>query len=724
VVSTGRELPLGVGKFDEASSAAFSADGKALAVALRTGGVELRDTSSGKLLRVLPTEKETIVTLAFSPDGKSLAGASDWGAFLWGLAGGGGPRRLPDYRPPPRAVAFTPDGKAVVCATQDGCRLVSCATGKEIAPFGGRGTGARCLAISPGGKLLASGGLDHAVRVWSLPALEEAYPFAGEWGGVVTAGDVRGGALALLHRYRWESVVRFWAPAAPGGFLRARTGLVRLSPDGKKLARPPLPADGTVHLLDVASGKEARSFGAKVDGYLAGPLAFSPDNSRLAVLTDEAGYGIRRIPLYRVRVFDARTGKALCLLDREDRGEVRAFAFSPDGRLAVLGSEGDRRRVEGSLWDVRTGKQVRLPGGAALAGRSFAFTPDGKGLVAVGTGEIVRLRDLPSRRTTEVPASSDRWLTLWELASGQVVLRIECPALPACCQVSPDGRLLAWGDREGAVGVVDLFTGRELRRFHGHRGAVASVAFREGGRVLVSGSSDTTALLWGLSGCKPEAKGPADSAEMAPLWEVLASDAKAAHRAIGAFVASPRLAVPFLAARLRPVPVPDPKHVRRLLAELADDSFPVRERAEEELVRLERAAAPLLRAALAARPPLEPRRRVQKLLAWAEGPALAPVILRNVRAVRCLEMIGTAEARRALPGLAKGAPEALLTQEANAALRRLEKRVAAGPLIIGLAPWRLGGIACCPRQCHRLASGQGRVVTALGPEPRWCWGPA
>jgi hypothetical protein len=76
--------------------------------------------------------------------------------------------------------------------------------------------------------------------------------------------------------------------------------------------------------------------------------------------------------------------------------------------------------------------------------------------------------------------------------------------------------------------------------------------------------------------------------------------------------------------------------------------------------------------ALADRPSLEARRRIERVLEVIRT-TLPPERLREVRAAEALEAIGTSEARRLLEELVRGAPEARLTREANASLDRLRK---------------------------------------------------
>src|SRR5205823_6370475 len=122
-----------------------------------------------------------------------------------------------------------------------------------------------------------------------------------------------------------------------------------------------------------------------------------------------------------------------------------------------------------------------------------------------------------------------------------------------------------------------------------------------------------------------------------------------------------------------PVEAADGKRLARLLDDLDAEDFEKREAASQELARLEEIAGPALRAALKGDPPAETKRRLRELLDKLDRRAPSPEALRHLRAVEALEHSGTPEARRLLEALAAGAPEARLTQESKAALRRLTR---------------------------------------------------
>ena len=149
--------------------------------------------------------------------------------------------------------------------------------------------------------------------------------------------------------------------------------------------------------------------------------------------------------------------------------------------------------------------------------------------------------------------------------------------------------------------------------------------------------------------------------------------------------------MPFLKDQLRPVPAADSSHIVRLIGQLDDQRFEVRQNAATELEKLGELASPELRQVLQGKPTPEVRRRAEMLLDLADAQALSRESLQTLRAVEVLERIANPDARRVLQILGAGAPGATITQEARAALKRLDKRMPAAAVgatqVPAIWPW-------------------------------------
>jgi hypothetical protein len=240
---------------------------------------------------------------------------------------------------------------------------------------------------------------------------------------------------------------------------------------------------------------------------------------------------------------------------------------------------------------------------------------------------------------------------------------------------------LASAGGDGTVRLWDLPSGKEVGRLEGHKGHVWAVAFSPDGRTLVSGGLDKTALLWDVSRITGRRGKPAErsSADFEADWKDLAGDEAVGYAALGRLLSSPGRAVAFLEKQLQNMKPPDAKRIERLIADLDDERFQVREQATKELEVLAERAAPALRKALAGKPSLEARRRLEALLDRLDGDIPSAETVRQIRAVEALEFIGNREARRLLDKLAAGPPETPLTHEAKAAAERPVKRASIAP---------------------------------------------
>jgi hypothetical protein len=183
-------------------------------------------------------------------------------------------------------------------------------------------------------------------------------------------------------------------------------------------------------------------------------------------------------------------------------------------------------------------------------------------------------------------------------------------------------------------------------------------------------------LIWGLPASGRQRLAPLSPRELQTLWDDLAqNDAPRAYRAMGSFLQAPPQSVPFLQEHVRPIAALENARFQQLLVGLESDQFAVREKATEALEQLGDVAEPALRGVLAGKPSLDVAQRVDDLL--SKMSSWSGERLRMWRVIQVLEGIGTLEAQAVLKTLAGGASASRVTQEAKAALERLDKR--AGP---------------------------------------------
>jgi hypothetical protein len=289
-------------------------------------------------------------------------------------------------------------------------------------------------------------------------------------------------------------------------------------------------------------------------------------------------------------------------------------------------------------------------------------------------------QDLPGAVSTKLLAfgSANRFLVIHELTAGREIRRlVDLPEGVGALAFSPDGRTLAWsGDRSPVIRLVEVESGKERHTLTGHRSRIWSLAFSPDGRRLISGSQDTTALVWDLASPLGRASGVPAEKEADSLWDEMSSqDATLAYRAVRRLASAPTV----LCGRIKPIVAANPRRAHELIARLDSDDFSVRNKATADLEALGEGAVGACREALSGRPSLEARRRLESFLdkqiraLWV----VTPDRLRAARLQEALELAGTSEAREQLLRLAGGTPGYRLTEEARAASLRLRRTNAA-----------------------------------------------
>jgi WD40 repeat protein len=283
------------------------------------------------------------------------------------------------------------------------------------------------LVFSPDGQTLVS--CSNEIRFWDVVKEKELSRFAVPKGGVTgaafspdgktlaTVGST--GTLTLWDTTTYKAGQTF---AIPGASANA----VAFSRDGKRIG---VAADKEVKLWDLGTNKEISSFTRGVSHY--SPV-FSPDLTLLA-----AGH------YQDVDLWDTAKGKERKVL-ADHRGSVGRMAFAADGKtlaVAVQREVGGKPENEICFWDVEKGKQRQTFAGQADFVRAIALSSDGKWLAFEnGTNAL------------------QEWeIRLVDVAANRVVGSTKPKNVSTeCFTLSPDGKLLAAGIRDGTVQLWDV----------------------------------------------------------------------------------------------------------------------------------------------------------------------------------------------------------------------------------------------------------------------------
>jgi hypothetical protein len=300
-------------------------------------------------------------------------------------------------------------------------------------------------------------------------------------------------------------------------------------------------------------------------------------------------------------------------------GSLNEIAYSPNGRLIAVA------RMGGTviICDARTGEEVN---------RFSAVDPP------------------PSR----IPV---------ELAVRHLEQQVDSIAF------STDSLLLVTGGGDGSVRMWDAQTGHSLLRRDGHDGHVRHVTFGADVRRVLTSARDGQAYLWSLMPTGIDAKLSIDA-----LWANLADEhAAKAYRAVWSLGTGAETAVPLIRKKLPPIRAADPRWVAQKITDLDSDRFTVRDAARKALESYFEQVIPALEVARKNPASAESRERLDKLLALRERRPTTED-MRRARAVQAMEIAGTTEARNLLGEWAAGVAGARLTEDAKAALRRLDAR--------------------------------------------------
>ncbi len=484
------------GHSDRVLSVNFSPDGKTIATASADNTVILWD-STGKHKGKLVGHKGAVRSVSFSPDGKTIVtGSGDRTVILWDTSGNI-KKRLPEQKDSIYSVSFSHDGNTIVSASGNGeiklwdidGNLKSSSRLDAKVPISS-------VIFSPDDRIIASAGYDGKIvlidansqkvvrelqlSVTPSPVSVQCISFSPD-GKKIVAGYA-------------DSKIRLWDPINGKELTQksyqfkghtGSTNSISFSPDGKDIASAS--DDGNIKLWDI-QGNELQTF--KI-GFPVKSIGFSSDGKRIISGGDETV----------VRLWSLESPNRV--LSTGDQ-EINSSSFNPAGTAIVSGSSDGTIK----LWNLgrlespqsypenySKGNPKAKPNSAIVS-----FSPDGKTIVYAINYEI-------SEANKKQPVS--RFIIyLWELnKSSPIIFQPLSQGNVTSLSFSSDGKTIATATNNNLTAsddnTVKLWDkdSKQLLPFtlKGHNDIIRSINFSPDGKTIATASLDKTIKLWNSS---------------------------------------------------------------------------------------------------------------------------------------------------------------------------------------------------------------------------------
>jgi WD40 repeat protein len=408
------------------------------------------------------------------------------------------------------SVAFSPDGKSLAFGSEDGRLDVWDGVGGTATTLKGHTGAVLSLAFSPDGKTLASAGADQTIRLWDLSSRKNSSPFKGHAGPVVRVIFAADGKT--LTSAGADGTIRVWEVASGKNTATSKSpasaaARLALSLDGKTLALG-YPKSNSIELWDLATGKKTTTFADQPSGVQA--LAFSPDGKTLAVGREEED-AARKGSLPKIVILDVATGRKTATLSwpipdwMEDDfstitlpvvrkgarqssrawddalettlgvpGRVAGLAFAADRKTLTSLSRPAEKECQVTATDLDSRKNTTLFR-RTVPDKRMAFSPDGKTFASWGGSEFA----------------------LWNVASGKKTPLEGSPNYFSLLDFTADGKTVVCCERD-STRIWDVATGKLLATRAGHGGLVTCQAVSAGGKRFASGSQTGTIKVWDM----------------------------------------------------------------------------------------------------------------------------------------------------------------------------------------------------------------------------------
>ncbi len=239
------------GHSSRVSSVAYSPNGQTLASGSDDNTIKLWNVRTGNLLQTLASHSSWVYSVAYSPNGQTLASGSKDGTIkLWNVKTGKLLQTLTGHSDWVSSVVYNPDGQTLVSVSWDKTiKLWNGKTGNLLQTLAGHSSLVSSITYSPDGQILASGNWDGTIHLWDVKTGKHLQTLTGHSDCILSVTYSPNGQI--LASVSWDNTIKLWdvktrnLPQTLTGHSHDINSLA-FSPDGKFLASGG--KDGTIKI--------------------------------------------------------------------------------------------------------------------------------------------------------------------------------------------------------------------------------------------------------------------------------------------------------------------------------------------------------------------------------------------------------------------------------------------------------------------------------------------
>lgn len=267
------------------------------------------------LLKTLEGHSDTVLTVAWSPDGSKIASESFDGVKIWDVESGEVRRTLAGHS---NTSAWSPDGTKIVSGSSDEVKIWDVETGKCVLILEGHTDYVTSVSFNRDGTKIVSGSSDETIKIWNVESGACLKTLEGHSSIHSVAWSPDGTKIVSGS---WDRTIKIWDVENGECLetLKGKSSPVAWSPDGSKILYSL--TNKSIKIWDVKSGKVIKKLRIN-----AASVSWSPDSTKFVSGSSD-----------KVKIWDVESGACLETL-KGHSDSIHSVAWSPDGTKIASGS--------------------------------------------------------------------------------------------------------------------------------------------------------------------------------------------------------------------------------------------------------------------------------------------------------------------------------------------------------------------------------------------------